>query len=135
MSSTSSSLPLPSLVLVAASLLLGHSSSSAPSLSASASPTAFSFWDGLADRAGLPALPAHTPAFSVATEYKQLTGASGVYTVPMSVVRDQAAGGVVVATYWERDSFLVQTNGSGMGELQLLAPTPALAPKEVCERK
>ena len=87
------------------------------------------FFSALAGAAGLPLLPPHTPSFTVALEHVRLTGANGTYALPVHVIRDAAAGGVIVATYYERDSYLFQANASqGLGELQLLAPLPALAP-------
>lgn len=96
---------------------------------AAASP-ASSFFASLARIVSLPDLPPHAPFFSVALEHVALTGSAGAYRLPVHVIRDENAGGVVVATYYERDSFLYQSNstGAGMGEVQLLAPTPQLAP-------
>ena len=93
---------------------------------------AAAFWASFAATASLPALPAHTPSFAVTVETLSLVGAAGPYALPVHVIRDNsaAAGGVVVATWTERTSFLAQQNatGAGLGELNLLAPLPALAP-------
>jgi len=97
-------------------------------LAARAAPPSSIFWGNLASNAALPLLPAHAPLFSVALESVPLAGSAGAYDLPVYVVRDAAAGGAVVAAWVERDSFLEQTSAPGLGELSLLAPTPALAP-------
>ena len=96
-------------------------------LPAAASP-ASAFWSSFAASASLTPLPPHTPNFTVALASLAMVGAEGPYDLPVHIVRDAAAGGVVVAAWTERTSFLVQTAGAGLGELNLFAPTPALAP-------
>lgn len=100
------------------------------SFAAAAASPAASFFASLARTASVAELPPHAPFFSVTLERVALIGSAGEYDLPVHVIRDKNAGGVVVATYYERDSFLFQTNstGPGLGELQLLAPTPQLAP-------
>jgi len=71
---------------------------------------------------------AYVPSFSVTLESLPFLGSAGPYTIPIYVIRDAAAGGGIVATYSRKDSFLVQTAGAPMGEINLLAPTPALVP-------
>jgi hypothetical protein len=93
-------------------------------------------WAALAASAALPLQPAHAPVFSLSLENLTLVGASAPYTLPVHVVRDTGSGapqprGVVVAAWTERTSFLVQTGGGGLGEFSLLAPSPALAPREL----
>lgn len=47
--------------------------------------------------------------------------------VRCSVSGSDNAGGGVVATYVRKDSFITQTGGSPMGELNLVTYSPALA--------
>jgi len=86
------------------------------------------FWMRFADTASLPFLQQHTPNFTVSKLSLPLMGSMGPYSLPLHVVRDAAAGGVIVATWSERTSFLEETAGAGLGEFNLLAPTPSLAP-------
>ena len=91
---------------------------------------ASSFFASLASTVSLPLLPRHVPRFTVALEHVPLLGSASVYHLPVHVIRDESAGSVIVATYYERDSahFEANATGSGLGEIQLLAPTPQLAP-------
>ena len=90
------------------------------------------FWDTLAASTQLPLQPPHTPFFTVTLEHVPYNGAVGPYTLATHVVRDQAAGGVVVAVWVEDDSVGQEHNITGLTPgLNLLAPTPAMAPLEL----
>ena len=93
---------------------------------------AANFWNSLAASTGLQPLPPHSPRFSISLQQQYYNGSSGVYAVPTHVVRDAAAGGVVVAVFVENDSLGVQENVTDLTPgLNLLAPTPAMAPLEL----
>lgn len=93
---------------------------------------ASAFWDALALSTGLPQQPPHTPNFTVTLEHIPYLGSIGPYTLSTHVVRDQAAGGVVVAVWVEDDSLGQEQNITGLTPgLNLLAPTPAMAPLEL----
>lgn len=114
--------PTLALLLLAAALPLVPASPNA----------AAAFWDGLAAATGVSPLPPHTPNFTVTLQHVPYLGAAGPYSLATHVVRDQAAGGVVVAVWVEDDSLGQEHNITGLTPgLNLLAPTPAMAPLQL----
>ena len=73
---------------------------------------------------------AYTPSFRIATDSLPLIGYNGSYVLPIHVIYDDnAAEGGIVGTYIRKDSFITQTAGNAMGEINLLTHDPRLVKK------
>lgn len=91
---------------------------------------ATTFWNEFSITSGLPTLQSYTPQFSIELVNVSLLGSQGPYSLPTYIVSDTTSN-VVVATYTPYTSALVQSNGSSMGEINLLCPVPALCPTKL----
>jgi hypothetical protein len=67
----------------------------------------------------------HKARFRIEAENRCMQGSNGSYVLPISTIRDIAANDGIVAVYVRRDSFISQTNGAPMGEINLLSHDPA----------
>ena len=77
--------------------------------------------------------PPHTPHFTVESRNMSMLGSRGYYNLTVDMLLDTNPVGIsfIVASYVHRDSFITQTNGSPMGELNLLCPVPELCPQSL----
>lgn len=73
----------------------------------------------------------HKARFRIEAENRWMQGSNGSYVLPISTIRDIAANDGIVAVYVRRDSFISQTNGAPMGEINLLSHDPAGLSSEI----
>ena len=99
-------------------------------LSSSTFAVASDFFDNFAQTSSLPTLPPHTPQFNITYTEIELLGSNGSYLLPIYLFWDLNVqpSPALVATYTHKTSFLVQTNGSAMGEMNLLCNIPSECP-------